>query len=642
MCGICGFINYKGKNSQEVLRRMTDILIHRGPDDSGMTLLDNGTVGLGHRRLSIIDLTERGRQPMTNEDGTVWLTYNGEIYNFKEIRNTLEAKGHRFISDTDTEVIIHAYEEWGIDCINKFCGMFSFGLWDARQKSLFLVRDRLGIKPLYYTFIDGAIAFASEIKSLLMLPDVNKELDLQNISNYLMFLWAPKDITPFKNIFKLAPGEYLIYTANTTKKVKYWDVEFNAFLSDENSSISRILETLTDSVKKRLISDVPLGAFLSGGVDSSLILALMRRTGKKDIITYTVGFGSQQLKHDICPDDVYYSRIARDSIGGLNYNEIMLEADVAGLWPKIVWHLDEPIGDPAALSTYLICKSAKSKATVMLSGMGAEEIFAGYSRYLATRLSSRYQRLPGLLRKKLLSPALMMLPASGKRGSFPLFRNIKKFIKNADSEFPKNYLGYFAYYSKAQLDALTNNSDYFENITDMFMHEYFSKVTGADYLTQVLYTDQKTFLPSLNLTYTDKASMAASVEVRVPLLDHEFVGLAANTPSQLKIKGNRQKYIFKKAAQSLLPKEIVWRKKAGFGAPVRAWVKNEKVKEMIYDLLSPQAVKRRGIFDYSQVERILKDDASGREDNALKIWQLLTLEIWFNTFMDNDGSRALS
>ena len=642
MCGICGFINYKGKNSQGALRQMTDILIHRGPDDSGTTLLDNGTVGLGHRRLSIIDLTERGRQPMTNEDGTIWLTYNGEIYNFKELRENLKTKGHRFISNTDTEVVVHAYEEWGIDCIKKFSGMFSFGLWDSRQKTLFLVRDRLGIKPLYYTFIDGAIAFASEIKSLLMLPDINKEIDFQNISNYLMFLWAPKDITPFKNIFKLAPGEYLIYTENTTKTIKYWDVEFSNSLSDERSCSDRIIEILTASVKERLISDVALGAFLSGGVDSSLILALMRKIGKKDIITYTVGFGSEQLKHDICPDDVYYSRIARDSIGGLDYNEIMLEADVANLWPKIVWHLDEPIGDPAALSTYLICKSAKGKATVMLSGMGAEEIFAGYSRYLATRLSLRYQRLPGLLRKGLLSPALMMLPASGKKGSYPLFRNIKKFIKNADSEFPKNYLGYFAYYSEDQLGELTANNSYFENIEKMFGKEYFLKVAGADYLTQVLYTDQKTFLPSLNLTYTDKASMAASVEVRVPLLDHDLVELAANTSSGLKIKGNRQKYIFKKAAQRFLPKEIVWRKKAGFGAPVRAWVKNEKIKEMVHDLLSPQAVKRRGIFDYAAIDKILKDDSSGREDNALKIWQLLTLEIWFKTFIDSDGSCALS
>jgi asparagine synthase (glutamine-hydrolysing) len=335
MCGICGFINYKGKNNHEVLNNMTDVLIHRGPDDSGTTLLDDGAVGLGHRRLSIIDLTERGRQPMTNEDGTIWLTYNGEIYNFKDIRKTLESKGHRFMSNTDTEVIIHAYEEWGIECIKRFSGMFSFGLWDSKAKTLFLVRDRLGIKPLYYTFIDGAIAFASEIKSLLMIPGINKEIDFQNISNYLMFLWAPKDITPFKNIFKLAPAEYLIYKDNNAKKVKYWDVEFGSSSSDENSCSARILEALTASVKDRLISDVPLGAFLSGGVDSSLILALMRKIGKKNIITYTVGFGAEQLKHDICPDDVYYSRIARDSIGGLDYNEIILEADVSNLWSKI-------------------------------------------------------------------------------------------------------------------------------------------------------------------------------------------------------------------------------------------------------------------------------------------------------------------
>lgn len=643
MCGICGFVNYRSQNKNAILNRMTDILVHRGPDDTGTIILEKGAIGLGHRRLSIIDLSERGRQPMSNEDGSLWITYNGEIYNFKEIRKILEQKGHIFKSSTDTEVIIHSYEEWGIDCINKFIGMFAFAIWDSHRERLFLARDRLGIKPLYYTlFKKECLAFASEIKSLLMIPEVDRQASLKNIINYVLFLWSPDSATPFEGIFKLLPGYYLVYEHGSIKTVSYWDIEFKEEKHHEEFYKNKILELLEDSVKFRLISDVSLGMFLSGGVDSSLILAIMKKFSKENTITYTVGFGKEQLKYDICSDDIYYSRIVKDFIRGVNYNEILLEPDVAKVWPKVVWHMDEPIGDPAALSTYLICKAAKEKATVMLSGMGGEEIFGGYPRYLAMKLSSRYSYIFRLFNNRFLFSIINSLPAS-KPGMFmEVFRNLKKFLKSANLPFSERYLGYFSYYSQDELKKLIKGNDYFTEIKGLFIEKYFKKADNYNFLNRILYVDQKTFLPSLNLTYTDKASMAASVEVRVPLLDHRLVEFSACVPPDYKIRGLKQKYILKKAAERFLPKEVVWRKKAGFGAPVRAWVKNKKIKEMIYDLLSKESINRRAIFNYAEINKILNNNFTGREDNALQIWELLTLEIWFRTFIDSDGRVPIS
>jgi len=643
MCGICGLINYDSSKIG-IIEKMADIMAHRGPDGRGTVYLEQNSVAFGHRRLSIIDLSENAKQPLSNEDGTIWVTYNGEIYNFNEIKALLIEKGHRFKSHSDTEVIVHSYEEWGIECIHKFVGMFAFGLWDGRNKKLFLVRDRMGKKPIYYLFHKNMLAFASEIKSLLMIPGIEKTVSAGNLLNYQLFLWAQDSVTPFEHIFKLPPAHYLVFEKDKFEVKQYWDINSGIANMPIEEYENRLLSVLDDSVRLRLISDVSLGAFLSGGVDSSLIIALMKKHIKDSIITYTVGFGKEQLKYDICSDDIYYSRKIKDFFKGLDYNEIMLEPDVVKLWPKIVWHLDEPIGDPAALSTYLICKSAKEKATVMLSGMGGEELFGGYPRHLAMKYSEHYRLIPEFLRKNVIQPTVNTFPAS-KPGKFmTAFRNINKFVKSADLPFDSRYLGYFSYYSAEEMKKLAGGrgEEAYSKIHEFFESKYFNAYPVKNSLESILYVDQKTFLPCLNLTYTDKASMAASVEVRTPLLDHRIAEMVAAFPSDIKIKGNKQKYILKKIAEKFLPKEIVWRKKAGFGGPVRAWVKNAKVKEMINDLLSEKNIKNRGLFDYKAVKTMLDDNSSGKEDNALNIWQLLTTEIWFRTFVDGNGEKAIS
>ncbi|MEM7816417.1 MAG: asparagine synthase (glutamine-hydrolyzing) [Candidatus Aenigmatarchaeota archaeon] len=630
MCGFCGFVNFFSKDRSYIFK-MTRLLLHRGPDAEGIKFWEKEGVALGHRRLSIIDLSINANQPLSNEDNTVWLVFNGEIYNFKSLREDLEKRGHKFKSYTDSEVIIHLYEEKGIDCINDFIGMFSFAIWDFNLRRLFLVRDRLGIKPLYYSFVNKSIFFASELKSLLVVPEIIKEVSFKNLLNYLIFLWAPYDITPFKFIYKLPPAHYLLYENGNYKTYCWWDVDLNREKLSLKKCEEKIEELLFDAVKLRLISDVPLGTFLSGGLDSSLILFLVSKFLKEKIITYTIGFKSQDLKYEICPDDIYYSRQMRDFIKSCDYNEIFVEPDVAELWSKIVWHLEEPIGDPAGLSTYLICKQARNKAKVMLSGMGGEEVFAGYNRYLATKLSFL---IPKFLKNISLN-FINELPASSPSPFMRYFRNLKKFTKSLKLEFPQNYLGYFSYYSLEEIERLTGSKKEYLEIINFFIEKYFNKVKNQNFLDQILYVDQKTFLASLNLTYTDKASMACGLEVRVPLLDHRIVEFSFSIPHYFKIKNMQGKYILKRIASKYLPQAIVWRKKAGFSAPIRAWVKNKKVKELIYDYLSYSTIKKRGFFNFKEVDKILKEDAKGKEDNAFKIWELLTLEIWFRTFVDD-------
>jgi len=639
MCGICGILGF---DDEPLIRRMTDIVAHRGPDDSGIYFSEEDKVGFGHRRLSIIDLSNAGHQPMSNSDKTIWITFNGEIFNFQDIRKELEAKGYRFRSNSDTEVIIYAYQEWGIGCLDKLNGQFAFGIWDAMKKQLFLARDRLGIKPLYYISVDGKFMFASEIKSLLESDIIKREIDLEALHCYLTFLWSPDPITMFKGIYKLPPGHYLLLKDGKITIQQYWDLKFEE--SDNYSEKyweGKILEALTKATELQMISDVPLGAFLSGGIDSSTILALMHRITGKQVITYTVGFKREDLAYDIIPDDVQYARKVAP-LFDTEYHEIMLEPEVVDLLPKLVWHLDEPVADGAVITTYLICKGSREKLTVLLSGMGGDEVFGGYPRYLAMKLAQYYNAIPGFLRERLLQRIVGHLPGA-KPGKFTsLFRNTKKLVKSASLPFRQRYLGFGTYFTDTEKQQL-----YSDELKAATQHlnayqrhlAYFEKVKDEHPLNQMMYIDIKTFLPCLNLTYTDKASMAASAEVRVPFLDHEFVELTAKIPAELKLHGWTRKYIFKKAmaADGKLPKEIVWRKKAGFGAPVRAWVMKD-LNEMIHDLLSEENIKRRGFFDYREVKRIIEENQSGQEDNHLKIWQLLTLELWQRTFLDEQVS----
>ncbi len=632
MCGICGVV---GQADEQLIKNMLERMAHRGPDDEGIYIAETSTterIGLGHRRLSIIDLSPAGHEPMPDRSNQIWLTYNGEIYNFKELRRELEALGHVFESDTDAEVIIYAYCEWGRECLSRLNGMFAFAIWDGRDESLLLARDRLGIKPLYYADTPAGFAFASEIKALLAIPEFDRAVDLSALDQFMTFLWTPDPKTAFRGVEKLPPAHYLVYRNGKAEVFEYWDIAF-----DEDDDISeaewaeRLREQITRSVRAQMIADVPLGAFLSGGLDSSTIIALMTGVATQQVTTYTFGFKREDLRYDILEDDLKYARIVGRKFQ-TDYHEEYLEPHVMELLPKLVYHMDEPVADPAVITSYLICRTARERLTVLLSGMGGDEVFAGYPRHAAVKIAEAYNLIPPFLSK----PVVAALPGA-KPGKFTaLFRNTKKLARSAALPERERYLGFGTYFTEdekrgmytGELLEAAGGFDAYEQ-----HRKYFDRVAGEDFINQMLYVDLKTFLPCLNLTYTDKTSMAASMEVRVPLLDHELIELAARMPARLKLKGLTGKHILKRAAEAWLPREIIHRKKAGFSAPVRAWLVRD-LRDTVEDLLSESNINRRGYFNYKNVRRLIDDNLAGREDNNLKIFQLLTLELWHRTFID--------
>lgn len=654
MCGIAGLFDLTGcPIAPNVLAAMNAAMFHRGPDAGGLMVLSTadgawqmderaaagmqGNLGFAHRRLSILDLSDAGRQPMSYAEGRLWLTFNGEIYNFRELREELQAKGYAFQSATDTEVILAGYHAWGLDVLERLNGMFALALWDQDRQRLLLARDRLGIKPLYYHLRDGALAFASEIKPLLV-SGVPVELDVEALNRYLSFLWVPDPDTMFKGVLKLPPGHSLVIEDGCAALRSYWNVAFDKAPGDEDTLVAAFQSLLEDSVRLQMRSDVPVGAFLSGGLDSSAILAYMKRFSDRQPTTYTVGYSPRDLRYDIVPDDVRWARRV-GKLFDVDYHEMMLEPRVVDLLPKIVWHMEEPVADPAAISTYLICEAARKKLTVMLSGMGGDEILAGYPRHRAVRLADWYQRVPAGLRSGLVEPLMARLPASVPGPFNALFRNSRKLLRDASQPFRERYMGYGTYFTEPEKPRLLSDAlaAAFREGEAFARHQaYFDEVAGADPIDQMAYIDLKTFLPCLNLTYSDKMSMAHSLEMRVPLLDHRLVEFSAALPPDLKLHGLTSKYLFKRAMEDVLPKDVIYRKKAGFGAPIRAWLAQD-LREMIGDLLSEETLKRRGLFRPEGVQKVLADLWSGREDNALKVWQLLTLELWQQAFVDRSS-----
>ncbi|HEV2800014.1 MAG TPA: asparagine synthase-related protein [Pyrinomonadaceae bacterium] len=675
MCGIAGII---GWNPERRVGAMLKSIEHRGRDDEGVWTTTASTVGgegqrvcLGHRRLSIIDTSEAGHQPMQYADGRYSVTFNGEIYNYRELRRELEAAGSRFHTDSDTEVLLAAYARWGTDALARLNGMFAFALWDAHREELILARDRLGIKPLYYAFgapdgngtasaasttsttnVPGApvsssqsfssasrsFVFASEIKAILATGLVERALDTEALNQYLTFLWTPDPHTVFRGIYKLPPAHVLIWRGGEVTVKEWWDVSFDEIEEGRSDEWwrERVLETLERVVRLEMVADVPLGAFLSGGVDSSSIVALMNRhSDGRRVSTYTVGIEQEDLRFDIIPDDARWAR----QVGKLldtDYHELMLRPDVCDLLPKLVYHMDEPVADPAVITSYLVSRAARETLTVLLSGVGGDEVFAGYPRQLAMRLAGAFDPVPGILRRPLMSALSHALPG-GLPGRFtaPL-RNAKKFARSAALDFEERYLGFGTYFTDAakqrlytdELREATRGADAYRE-----HRRHFARVRHAAPLNRLLYLDLKTFLPCLNLAYTDKTSMAATLEVRVPFLNVELVELAARMPVRLKLRGLKRKYILKRAAESLLPRDVVWRKKAGFGAPVRSWLRGA-LRPLVEDLLSEETVRRRGLFRPAEVRRIIDTNLSGREDYNLQVFQLLTLELWQRTFLD--------
>ncbi len=638
MCGICGVV---GRTDEQLIKNMLLRMAHRGPDDEGVYIAETSggdRVGLGHRRLSIIDLSAGGHEPMSDAGKQVWLTYNGEIYNFKELRRELEHCGHSFRSESDAEVIIYAYLEWGRAFLTRLNGIFALAIWDQRDESLLLARDHLGVKPLYYTDTPAGFAFASEIKAFLEVPGFKREVDLASLDQFMSFLWVPDPKTAFRGVYKLPPGHYLIYREGRAETIEYWDIEF-----DEDDSISeaewveRVREQIERSVRAQMIADVPLGAFLSGGIDSSTIVALMSETANRKITTYTFGFSQEDLRYDILEDDVKYARIIGEQFN-TDYREEFLEPRVMELLPKLVYHMDEPVADPAIITSYLICREARKRLTVLLSGMGGDEVFAGYPRHLAVKVADAYNLIPSFLSR----PLVAALPGARPGRFTALFRNTKKLARSAALPERERYLGFGTYFTDQEKGELySGEMDRVAGECDAYSEhrKYFDRVAGEDFINQMLYIDLKTFLPCLNLTYTDKTSMASSMEVRVPLLDHELIEMTARIPARLKLKGLTRKYILKRAAEAWLPREIIYRKKAGFSAPVRAWLVRD-LRDTVEDLLSETNIRSRGYFDYKQVRRLIDENLSGREDNSLKIFQLLTLELWHRAFIDNGATQT--
>ena len=587
---------------------------------------------------------------MSNEDGSVWITYNGEIYNFADLRRELEGKGHRFRSHTDTEVIVHLYEEDGVDCLNRLQGMFALAICDLRGRSpkLFLARDHFGVKPLYYRERGGKLAFASEVKALLEVPGIEARMDLGALDKYLTFLWVPDPLTMFEGIRKLPAGHYALWHRGEFKIEQYWDLTFppaeHRFERTETDLADEIRERFCASVEQQMVSDVPIGAFLSAGLDSSSIVAAMAR--KQPVRTYTITFPEKYRVGETTIDDpAVPQRLARKL--GCEHHEIVVEPDVVGLLPSLTWHMDEPTADPAIIAAYLVCREARKQATVLLSGVGGDEIFAGYRKHVAHAWAEEYRRVPRLARSA-AEWALLGLPSlRGTRMKGPV-RLAKKMARSAalspDEAFIRNCT-YLDAQQKGDLYALESQPLASGNAHADDRHlSAFDKVRHADFLNQMLYLDTKIFMTTLNLTYNDKMSMASSVEVRVPFLDRQLAEFVAwNVRPEWKLKGKWRpvtKHIFREAMRSMLPEEVLRQPKAGFAAPVDYWLARD-LRPMVDDLLSEAQIRRRGLFRPEVVRRYIAEHRRGAEDWSMQIWQLLTLEIWMELFLDG-GARSLA
>jgi asparagine synthase (glutamine-hydrolysing) len=629
MCGICGIFSFeKGASIQPgVIRQMTQVLTHRGPDDEGIYI--NKNIGLGHRRLSIIDLTT-GHQPISNQDGTLWIVYNGEVYNYLELMDKLKSLGHIFKTRSDTETIIHAYEEWGDDFVNRLRGMFAFAIWDEKNNKLLLARDRLGIKPLHYMIDRNRIVFGSEIKSILQDPMVKKEVDFEALEDYFTYLYVRAPRTMFKGIKKLLPGHVLICTPEAIRLKEYWDLNFsNVTDASEGYYTDKLIALLEESVRIRLMSEVPLGAFLSGGIDSSSVVAIMSGLLDSPVITSSIGFEDEKF------NEIHYAKKVADRFN-TDHHEFIVKPDALKLLPKLVWHFDEPFADSSAIPTYYVSETARRHVTVALSGDGGDENFAGYRNYFIDRLENYFRIMPDWFRKALFGNMAKIYP---KADYLPQFLRGKTFLQNVSVPPARAY-----HNTKSTFKSEIKNRLYSKELKneinkyDPFtvFEDYYNKANTDDHLSRILYVDMKTYLVDDILTKVDRMSMANSLEVRVPILDHIFMEFVATIPSDLKLKGKTGKYIFKKALRDLVPEEILERKKWGFGVPIGSWFRNE-IKEFTEEILFSSKSRQRGYFDVDYIQKMWKEHQRGIKNYTHHLWILLMFEMWHQTFIDSNS-----
>src|SRR5215510_15023075 len=626
MCGIVGMSGpelMENAAARDQIARMLGVIEHRGPDDEGH-YIEPG-IAIGMRRLSIIDLAT-GRQPISNEDGSIWIVFNGEIYNHRELRETLLARGHELRTRSDTETIAHLYEDEGERCVERLRGMFAFAIWDSRERRLFLARDRVGKKPLHYALAGRTLVFGSEIKSLLQHPGVKREVNLRAISDFLSFGYVPDPATAFDGVYKLPPGHTLTFKDGVINTRRYWDFDYSGDLGGgegrkpearEEDYVERLRELIAESVRVRLESEVPLGAFLSGGIDSSVVVAMMAREMK--VKTFSIGFSDSGF------DELRYARIAARHFGA-DHHEFVVTPDVCRLVEEIVWHHDEPFADVSSVPTYVVSKMARQSVTVALSGDGGDEVFGGYERYVVDRRRRRYDRIPALLRRGLLR-ASQALP----QGAYG-----KRFLRNTALEPAASYVDSVTYFDRdAQFnlfseDALQALGGY--DPAERF-ERTFASLDPRSRLGSLLYLDSKTYLPGDILVKVDRMSMANSLETRSPLLDHRLIEFAQTIPASLKLRGLETKYILKRAAAGLIPDEIINRPKQGFDVPIRRWF-NRELREMLDDTLRSARARERGDFNHRAVLAILDEHRRGVRDHARHLWSLLVLELWRRAFID--------
>ena len=629
MCGIAGFAeqHLRGRatglgtieDDTALLRAMCAAIRHRGPDDEGIRVMPGAALGM--RRLSIIDLAT-GHQPMHNEDSTVWVVFNGEIYNYAELRADLVNRGHRFYTASDTETIVHAYEEWGEDAFRRLRGMFGIALWDSRDGSLLLARDRVGIKPLHFAVAGGRLYFGSEIKSILAADDVEPALDFQALDHYLSFLYTPRDASIFAGIRKLPPGHLLRWRNGTLDIRRYWELPAGETMpASEGEAVEALRGVLRNAVRSHLMSEVPLGAFLSGGVDSSLVVGLMAEASSRPVQTFSIGFDDPRY------DELEHARsVARHF--GTEHHEFVVKPDALAILDDLIRHFDEPFGDSSAIPTWYVSEIARRHVTVVLSGDGGDELFGGYERYSPHPRTAAFDRWTPPATRSVASLVWPLLP-HGATG--------KNFLRRAARDERGRYLDQIGYFQRDEKDALLTGdvrSRIAGTDAEARLATHFARFSRLPWHGQMMNFDFETYLPEDILTKVDRMSMAHSIESRVPLLDNQVVEFAARLPAALKIKDGRKKHILKAAAAGLLPAGILARRKQGFAVPVGGWFRGD-LREFFSDVLLSARARERGYFEPRFVERLVREHVTSRRDHALRLWGLVVFELWHREYLDN-------
>ncbi|MEO8435276.1 MAG: asparagine synthase (glutamine-hydrolyzing) [Pyrinomonadaceae bacterium] len=631
MCGITGFVNQHHRlpdvEAAAVLDRMCRALTHRGPDDQG-TMVDGG-VALGMRRLSIIDLAG-GHQPISGCDKSAAIVFNGEIYNYRELRRELEGRGHTFKTNSDTEAIVHAYEERGERCVETLRGMFAFALWDGRTRKLFIARDRAGKKPLYYTITpSGTLIFGSELKSLREHPEFRGEVSVEALDAYLTFGYVPDPLTIFRDVHKLPPGHHLTFKDGGVSVKQYWDFPYQQPQADPARSEEECLEELRalldEAVRMRLVADVPLGAFLSGGIDSSTVVGLMSRHMTQPVQTFSIGF------HEDSYNELKYARLAAQRFG-TDHHEFIVTPDICEIVDELVWHFDEPFADSSAIPTYMVSKLARQFVKVVLSGDGGDEVFGGYTRYAVDRKRSGFARLPRSFRHRVMQPLGRRLP-HGAWG--------RNYVHNVALDPLDRYIEDVSIFTRLNKPSLYTDGFRLQlggtEATARF-REYAERSRADDPLDPLLYLDSKTYLPGDILTKVDRMSMAVSLEARVPLLDHKLIEfVCTRIPASMKMKNLETKHIFKRAVSDLVPAEILNRPKQGFGVPIEQWI-NQQLRDRVRSTLTEPRTQQRGYIEPRYVKVLLDEHERERRDHSAELWSLFMLELWHRTFVDGVGT----